>query len=393
MDKKCLPLAGVRVLDLSRLLPGPFCSQILADFGAEVLKIEDPQAGDYIRWMPPLLDENSALYYSVNRGKQSMKLNLKAEAGREIFNRLIPQYDILLESFRPGVMDKLGLGYDKLKEINPRLIYCAITGYGQTGPYRDIAGHDLNFLNLAGISSLIGPRNETPDIPGIQIADIGGGALWGAIAVLLALKARDVTGEGQMCDVSMLDGAFSWLAFSLAGYGVDGQAPVRGEGLLNGGYACYNIYPTGDQKYVAIGAYEFKFWQEFCNRLDRPAYIPNHLDPDTQEAMLADFRALFQEKTRQEWLEVFRDTDICFSPVNSFAEALQDPQIAARDMLIQTRRADKTLYLSGIPAKLSATPGEVTMEFANHGEQTAAVLQGLGYSPEAVEALKQQKVI
>jgi crotonobetainyl-CoA:carnitine CoA-transferase CaiB-like acyl-CoA transferase len=393
MSSQPLPLTGVRVLDLSRLLPGPFCSQILADFGAEVLKIEDPMAGDYIRWMPPMLDENSAFFYGVNRNKKSLKLNLKKEEGRKIFCKLLPEYDVVLESFRPGVMDKLGLGYETLKTINPRLIYCAITGYGQTGPYKNFAGHDLNFLNFAGISSLIGPKDNTPCIPGIQIADIGGGALWGVISILLALKAREVTGEGQMCDVSMLDGVFSWLAFSLPIFSTDGQVPVRGEGILNDGYACYHIYPTRDQKYVAIGAFEEKFWAEFCRRLDREAYIPNHLDPGSQETMIEDLNTLFQEKDQEHWIAVFRDTDICFSPVLSFAEALDDPQILARDMLIKTQWQGKSLFLPGIPVKLSATPGEAKVEFANHGEQTQEILRHLGYGAEEIQALGEDGVV
>jgi len=388
-----LPLEDIKVLDLSRLLPGGFCSQILADFGAEVIKVEDTEAGDYIRWMPPMIGEQSALFYALNRNKKSIRLNLKKEEGREVFLRLVDTADVLLEGFRPGVMEKLGLGYQELAQRNPRLIYCALTGYGYSGPYRDIAGHDINYLNYAGISSMIGHRNERPALCGVQIADIGGGALWAVIAILLALQARQVTGRGQFCDVAMLDGAFSWLVLALASYSVTGQIPIRGREILGGGFACYNIYPTSDGKFVSIGAIENKFWAEFCRKLGKEEYIPFQFVPDRQDEMIAEFYRIFRQKTRDEWVEFFSDSDICFSPVLELNEAVEHPQIRERQMLARVQKEEKEILLAGVPVKLSDTPGTIKLEFAGYGENTERILKTLGYTLEDIQAMRERGVI
>jgi crotonobetainyl-CoA:carnitine CoA-transferase CaiB-like acyl-CoA transferase len=238
-----LPLEGVRVLDLSRLLPGGFCSLLLADFGAEVLKVEDTGMGDYVRWATPYYEgaeesARSALFLALNRNKTSIRLNLKHEAGREVLLRLAREHDVLLESFRPGVLDRLGVGYERLREENPGLVYCAISGYGQDGPFRDRSGHDMNYLGLVGLLGLTGERDGPPIQSAGQIADIGGGGQMAAFGILAALRERDRTGEGQLVDVSMADGSLSWLALVAARYFADGTVPRRGERVLAGGGIC-----------------------------------------------------------------------------------------------------------------------------------------------------------
>lgn len=388
-----LPLDGIKVLDLTRLLPGPFCSQVLADFGAEVIKIEDTEMGDYSRWMPPLAGHSSVLFYAVNRNKQSVRLNLKKEAGKEIFYKLVAQSDVLLEGFRPGVMEKLGLGYDQLSQQNPGLVYCAISGYGQSGPMRDRAGHDINYLNLAGISALTGHKNELPSVPGVQIADLGGGAQWAVIAVLLALKAREKTGRGQFCDVAMLDGVLSWQAMMLADFGVTGRCPARGSELLNGGYAFYKIYPTSDGRFVSLGALEAKFWSEFCSKIGHEEYIALQFDVSAQEWIISALTELFRQRTLEEWVEFFAECDICFSPVREYDELLTDPHIQAREMLVKTEINNQELLLTGIPVKLSDTPGIIEKRFPAWGEHTDRILAELGYSSAEINALKEQGVI
>ena len=387
-----LPLQGIRVLDLSRLLPGPYCSQMLADFGAEVIKVEDTGKGDYLRDFPPQVGQCSALYYSVNRNKKSIKLDLKQEEGKAAFRRLVAKADVVLEGFRPGVMDKLNLGYEELRKINPGLIYCAITGYGQDGPYRNAGGHDVNYLSYAGISGLIGEQGGKPVLGDIQVADIGGGALMGIIGILMALQARALTGSGQMCDVSMMDGAASWLPFILARFGA-GEQPSRGAGLLSGGYACYNIYPTADGKYVSLGALEDKFWITFCRLIGREELIAQQMDITVQPFMIRELNELFRQKTQEEWVDFFGGADLCFSPVNDLSQAIQNPQLLYRKMIVDVEMENKKIMLTGIPIKLSETPGDLRATFPRHGEHTKEVLMQAGYSEKEIEAMAARGIV
>jgi crotonobetainyl-CoA:carnitine CoA-transferase CaiB-like acyl-CoA transferase len=272
-DGMVQPLSGCLVLDLTRLLPGPYCTLLLADFGADVIKVEDPGLGDYARWNEPKVGEDSAFFSSLNRNKKSVTLNLKTAEGKELFLRLVEQADILVESFRPGVMDRLGLGYATLKTVNPRLIYSAITGYGQDGPYAGYPGHDINYLSYAGMLELQGERNQKPTPPVVQVADLGGGALMAAVGILLAMQARQQTGEGQFVDISMTDGVISWLQTILPNYLANNELPKRGEMTLSGEKACYAVYETADGRYIAVGALEAKFWQEFCLGIGRPDFV------------------------------------------------------------------------------------------------------------------------
>src|SRR6202162_348767 len=272
------PLSGIRILDLSRLLPGAYASQMLADFGADVIKIEEPGSGDYGRFMPPHGAGGMSLYFlAMNRNKRSMTLNLKKDEGRTIFQRLARQADVILESFRPGVMERLGLGYEQLKEINPRIVYCAISGYGQDGPYRLRAGHDLNYAGYAGLLHYNRGARGEPAMPPTQLGDLAGGSFMAAIGILTALVGREQSGAGRMVDVSMTEGVMALLPFTDIAYLNTGEAPIPVRSALDGGLPCYNIYETQDGKYVTLAALEYKFWHTFCTRTGHLELLPFHL--------------------------------------------------------------------------------------------------------------------
>ncbi|GAB6182229.1 CaiB/BaiF CoA-transferase family protein [Desulfotomaculum defluvii] len=391
-----LPLEGVKVLDLSRYLPGPFCTQILADFGAEVIKVEDPKGGDLGRWLPPLINGESARFYTVNRNKKSITLDLKKEEGKTIFKQLVTTCDVVIDQFRPGVMSKLGLDYEKLKEINPKIIYCAITGYGISGPLRDVAGHDLNYLSLAGVTELTGTYQGQPAMSGVQIADIAGGTLYAVSAILLALIHRARTGKGQLCDIAMLDGSISLLSYTLGEWSGSEKLPERGNDLLTGGYACYNIYQTKDQKYISLAAIEEKFWVQFCQKINRKEYIETQLIPERQLEMQEDIRGIMLEKTRDEWVDFFATSDICLTPVLTLDEMCRHPQVAAREMILKLTSDNsdgKDIVLTGVPIKLSESPGEVKLTFPKLGEHNEEVLSAVGYTHEELEEFKKKQVI
>jgi len=389
------PLTGMKILDLSRLLPGPYCSLMLGDLGADVLKIEDPKLGDYMRWWGPRVNKQSAFFLMVNRNKKSMKLNLKTDWGRDIFFRLVRQHDVLLEGFRPGVMERLGLGYEALKEENPGLIYCAITGYGHTGPYRDRAGHDLNYLSLAGVLGTIGPKGGPPVIPGVQIADIGGGAMLAALGILAAYIARQETGKGQFIDVSMLDGSFAWLTVPLGKTLADGEDPKPGDSFLTGRYACYRIYETKDGRHMGLGALEPQFWEAFCKLVNREDLVGYQFaEGEKQTHLISEVSGIFKEKTRQEWIGFLKDTDCCCEPVNSVSEALMDSQLLAREMILEADHpTEGRLKQIGIPVKFSETPGSLRLAPPNHGEHTQEILKGLGYEDGEISDMEKEGVI
>lgn len=391
-----LPLEGIKILDLSRYLPGPFCTQILADFGAEVIKVEDPKGGDLGRHLTPLIEGESARFYTVNRNKKSITLDLKQDTGKEVFKKLVAQADVVVDQFRPGVMKKMGLDYDNLKQINPGIIYCAITGYGLTGPLRDAAGHDLNYLNLSGVTGLTGTYQGMPAMSGVQIADIAGGTLYSAIAILLALASRESTGQGQLCDVAMMDCSISLLAYTLGEWAGWGRLPEMGNDVLTGGYACYNIYETKDGRYVSLGAVEDKFWAEFCNKIDRAEYIKPQWNTSLQQDIQADVRAIMLTKTRAEWVEFFAQSDICFTPVLTLEEMCDHPQVIARDMILKlhnVRGTGRDVPLTGVSVKLSGTPGEAKLIFPELGEHTDQVLNQAGYSSQEIANLRENGVV
>ncbi|MBC7248722.1 MAG: CoA transferase [Anaerolineae bacterium] len=384
-----MALTGIRVLDLSRLLPGPFCSMILADFGAEVIKIEEPVRGDYMRSIPPLARQEGAVFLAVNRNKKSLTLNLKTEAGRRIFMQLARTADVLLEGFRPGVMARLGLDYAALREVNPRLVYCSLSGYGQAGPYRQRAGHDLNYIALGGVLSLLGGEDCPPTVPGVQLADLCGG-LWAALAITLALLARERTGVGQYLDVAMLDSVVSLLTVPAAvhflGGNVDGgprPAPATGQ-------ANYNVYRTRDGRYMTLGALEVKFWRAFCQAVGREDWIERQDD----DRLVGEVQALFATRTLAEWEELFTGQDVCCEPVHTLEEVFADPQVQARGMLVEVEHPlEGGLKQLGMPIKLSGTPGTVRTPPPRLGEHTEELLRALGYNAEAIADLREQGVV
>ena len=394
-----LPLEGIRVLDLSRLLPGGFCSLLLADFGAEVLKVEDTGMGDYIRWSPPFYEgahptAASALFLSLNRNKRSIRLDLKREQGRDALLRLARDYDVPLESFRPGVLERLGLGYERLREENHGLVYCAISGYGQDSPKRDASGHDINYLGLVGLLGLTGERGGPPVQSGGQIADIGGGALMAAFGILAALRERDGgagaggSGEGQFVDVSMADGSLSWLAMVAASYFADGAVPRRGELPLAGGLICYRPYECADG-WVSLGALEPKFWQAFCRGVGREDLIAKQFEGPGSEAH-GEVVAIFKARSREQWLQFSRSHDCCLEPVLELDEALSSELVRAREMVVEISQpgAELPVRQLGVAVKLSRTPGEHAQAPGPMlGEHTEEVLRDAGYSAEQLAEL------
>jgi crotonobetainyl-CoA:carnitine CoA-transferase CaiB-like acyl-CoA transferase len=292
-----MPLTGIRVLDLTRLLPGPFCTLLLADMGADVIKVEEPETGDYMRWTPPLVAGQSAMFNAVNRNKRSITLNLKSDLGRDLLLRLVETADVLVEGNRPGVMNRLQLGWDVIHARNPRLVMCSITGYGQDGPFALHAGHDLNYMAIAGALGLNGERDRPPVPLAVQVADIGGGSLYPAVAILGALLAVQRGDEGRWIDSSMTDGAMSFLTTALAAHAA-GEKAVRGEQRLTGRYPCYRVYECKGGGFYSVGALEPKFWSTLCNALGRPELIELHLAEDA--AAHRTVEEVFASRTREE---------------------------------------------------------------------------------------------
>ncbi|HEY1694791.1 MAG TPA: CaiB/BaiF CoA-transferase family protein [Polyangiaceae bacterium] len=322
------PLAGVRVLDLTRLLPGPFASLVLADLGAGVDKVEDLGAGDYLRLTPPLVGDTSATFLALNRGKRSACLDLKKASARAAMLRMVPRYDVVFEQFRPGVLDRLGLSHATLLAANPRLVVCALTGYGQDGPLANRAGHDINYLARAGVLGMQGPAGGPPQVPGFQLADFGGG-LWSVVGILAALHERATTGRGKVVDVSMVE---SSMGFALASLGqlFGGHAPARGDEPLTGGLALYGAYATKDGKYVTLGALEPKFWTAFCAGAGLEPEPAAHFPGPHQEGLRAKLRAVFAGRTRDEWAAFGREHDCCLEPVLEPIELRDDEHLRAR---------------------------------------------------------------
>ncbi|MBB6448553.1 crotonobetainyl-CoA:carnitine CoA-transferase CaiB-like acyl-CoA transferase [Geomicrobium halophilum] len=373
-----MTLDDIRVLDLTRLLPGPYATMMLADFGAEVIKIEEPQKGDYARSMSSDSTKDSPFFHSLNRNKKSVTLNLKESEGKETFLKMVETADVVIESFRPHVMEKLGMGYGTLKEINPGLVYCAITGYGQTGPYANRSGHDINYLSYAGILHLMGGTNQKPTVPSVQIADLGGGALPAVVGTLLALLEKRKTGQGQFVDVSMLDGVLSWLQTILPEYFVNETSVQKEELPLSGGKACYEVYETKDGRWLSVGALEPKFWQAFCEGIKKEACIPLlHAPVAEQHRLKAEIQTEILKKSLSEWMEVFKDKDACVTPLLTLGEVTRDPQVMERGMIQTVDHPTGAIKQIGFPIKLSETPASIRTHAPKLGEHTDQLLAEL----------------
>lgn len=393
------PLSGIRILDLSRLLPGAYASQMLADFGADVIKVEEPGSGDYGRFMPPHGAGGMSLYYlAINRNKRSITLNLKTAGGREIFLRMVRSADVLLESFRPGVLDRLGLGYEQLEEVNPGLIYCAISGYGQDGPYRLRAGHDLNYAGYAGLLHYNRGPHGAPAMPATQFGDLAGGSFMAVIGILTALLGRNRAGEGRMIDVSMTEGVMALLPLFATAYLNTGEVPQPGRSALDGGLPCYNMYETSDGKHVTLAALEYKFWHTFCTRVGHLELLPFHTPagPGEREQAIDMLRAIFKTKTRDEWVAELADIDACVGPVYSIDEALHDPQAQARGASVTGAKLPETgetfRTLPTFP-RISGVEDEQRYPPPGLGEHTGELLHEAGYSDEEIAQFRAAGVI
>jgi crotonobetainyl-CoA:carnitine CoA-transferase CaiB-like acyl-CoA transferase len=360
------PLSGTRILDLTRLLPGAFCTMVLAGMGADVVKVEEPGTGDYMRWTPPLVEGQSALFNALNRGKRSIALNLKVEAGRELLLKLVDGADVLVEGNRPGVMERLGLGWPVLHARNPKLVMCSITGYGQDGPFAARAGHDINYVATAGVLGLNGPRGGAPLPLSVQVGDIGGGGLQPALAILGAVIGVVRGGEGRWIDASMTDGAASWLALAFAARSA-GEEVARGDQRLGGRYPCYRVYECRDGRYYSVGALEPKFWSALCGALQRPDLIDKQYSEDP--ALHAEIERIFMSRTRYEWEGVLGPLDACCEPVLDLDEVPSHPQIAARRVL---EKLDAGGDAPGLGEHSAAILSEIGVDAARFEELRAA---------------------
>jgi alpha-methylacyl-CoA racemase len=385
-------LDDVRVLDLSRLLPGPFCTLLLADLGADVIKVEDTESGDYLRWVPPLAGEYSAMFHPLNRNKRSVALNLKTDPGREAFLRLVDTADVIVESFRPGVMDRLQLGWDVIHQRNPAVILCSISGYGQDGPYRDRAGHDLNYAALAGVLSVTASAAGDPAMPGVQAGDLGGGAMHAAVAILAALHQRTRTGSGQHCDVAMLDGLVSWMAPHAALYFAGAGVPGPNTLTLNGRHPCYRIYACQDG-HMTLGALEPKFWRAFVEAVGLPHLADaGFSDGDEGRSVAAEIEDVLRQRTRAEWVVAFAGLDVCCEPLLGIDETFADPQVQHRGMEVQPG-VGGPLSQCASPLRLSDSIFEVRRPAPGYAQHTREVLADVGYEPSAVEALTREGAV
>ncbi|MCA3131427.1 MAG: CoA transferase [Rhodocyclaceae bacterium] len=383
------PLAGIRVLDLTRLLPGPVCTLHLADLGADVIKVEDTGAGDYARTLGVAPGREAPVFLAINRNKRGIRLDLKKPEGRAVFLELATAAQVVIESFRPGVVDRLGVGYEAVRAVNPAIVYCAISGYGQTGPYRERAGHDLNYNSYAGFTDQTAMPGGEPAIPNLQVADILGGALVPAMGILAALVEAQRTGQGRYIDVAMTEGVLAHNLQALSAVATQGRARPAGEDLLSGREACYQVYRTRDGRHMAVGALELKFWDEVCEVLQRPDLKSHHWarDHDPAPAVLA-LREIFASRTQQEWVQAFEGRDCCVSPVLRLEEALHDPQHEARGMFVRAAHpvAGEVLQFAP-PLRLSQSPFTVRRHAPAPGEHTREVLREAGYDEARVEAL------
>ena len=386
------PLNGLKILDFTTLLPGPYATMGLADMGAEVLRIVSGSRPDLAAFAPPFIpgaDISFSTAY-LGRGKRCMTLNLKDPRAIEIVHRLLGQHDILIEQFRPGVMEKLGLGYAALREFNPALIYCSLTGYGQTGPYRDRVGHDINYLARSGIMAYSGKKESGPGLTGMQIADVASGSNNAVIGILAAVISRNETGRGQHVDVSMADGVIAFNALAGNAYLVDGKEPGREDFLLNGG-SLYDFYETKDGEHISLGALEPQFFAAFCEGVGRPDLVEGGVLPENVAEVKEQVRDIILTKTRDEWAQVFEETEACVEPVLTLSEALDDEQTQARSLVVAVDLpAGGTVRQIAHPIKFSETLQEYRTAGVPAGTHTGEILRELGYTEAEIEEFEKE---
>jgi crotonobetainyl-CoA:carnitine CoA-transferase CaiB-like acyl-CoA transferase len=391
-----LALEGIKILDLSRLAPGPFCSMLLGDMGADVLLIEAPAEGKMAAMIGARGGDagKAQAYNSLARNKRSMVLNLRDQEAREIFYRLADSADVVIEGFRPGVVKRLGVDYDTLKERNPRIVYCSLSGFGQTGPYSRLVGHDINYISIGGALGMIGWPDQPPAIPMNIIADFAGGGLHAAYGIMVALFARERTGKGQYVDIAMSDGVMYLLASLTGSVLMGAESPGRGTTILNGSAPFYGVYQCSDGGWISIGSLEPHFYANLCKAMGREDLIPHQWDPSKREEMAAHFRRQFASKTRDEWHKILMQTDVCVGPVYSLEEALDDPHNRARGMVVEVEHETygKVPHL-GIGTKLSDTPGSVRTTAPMTGQHTDEVLSSLGFDAPAIASLRERGVV
>ncbi len=389
------PLKGIKILDCTRLLPYQYCTMILGDLGGEVLKIEEPREGDYGRWGDPERTYESKAFTMTNRNKKSMKLNLKSEKGKEIFKSLAVDYDVIIESFRPGVMDRLGVGYEEVCKVKPDIIYCSTTGYGQTGPYKKKAGHDVNYLSYSGILADTGNHTGRPVIPGIPFGDMTGGGIFTALAVMSALLGKERTGKGQYIDVAQTDVLTSLNILGLAECLAKKEGKLSRPFNIRGASLCYNTFKTADHKFIALGAIEDKFWLNFCKAIDREDLVEEHSAVyDEESPVTIELKNIFSGKTQREWVDILDNVDTCFSPVLSAGEALENKHLKEREMITtMDDPARGEIAQVGFPARFSEGLNYMRSPVPYFGEHTKEVLTNLGYTLDQMKDLKDEGVV
>ena len=384
-----MPLEGIRVLDLTRQAPGPYCTMLLGDLGADVVIVEEPPGAG--RRMDMGMSGRTQAFWALNRNKRSVALNLKEPAAVEAFLKMSQAADVVIEGFRPGVVKRLGVGYEAVSARNPRAIYCSLSGYGQTGPYAGLVGHDINYISIGGALGLIGTGEpgSAPAIPMNVIADFAGGGLYAAFSILAAVIARATTGKGQYVDIAMSDGVTSLLAFPASQLFAAGMVPKPGVEMLNGGAPYYAVYECSDGKWLSIGCIEPWFWSELCNALGLEEHIPQQMNREKAPEIFDALRAKFKEKARDEWFEQLRHRDICIGPIYALDEVFEDPHAQARNMVVEIEHPEfGKVKQVGVGPKFSDTPGSVRSTGPARGAHTADLLREAGYSDAHIEEMR-----
>ncbi|MFN8298934.1 MAG: CoA transferase [Chitinophagales bacterium] len=388
------PLKGVKVIDFTRLLPGPLATMFLADMGADVIKVEDPDSPDYIRDFEPRRNGVAFMYLALNRNKRSLGINYRSAEGKALLYDLIKTADVLVEQYRPGVMNDLGFGYEAVKQLNPKLIYVSVTGYGQQSTMAAAAGHDLNYVALSGNLGITGVKNGAPVIPGFQLADIAGGAYMAMNAVTAALYQREKTGKGEWIDVAMTDCVVPFTVLQHALYQATGKNPGRAGYELNGALANYNVYACADGKYIALGSLEPKFWNVFCKRAGRTDWPERFLKEEELGALKAEVQQFFSAKNREEWLAFFAEDDICLTPVNELEDLDTDPYLQSRNMFIENEHPSVGKYKTiNQPLKFKDSNFENNWSAPELGADSASILKELNYTDSRIQQLQQTRII